>query len=379
MATRVLIAGGGVAAMEAMLALHALAGTRVEVELLSPEQHFWYRPLSVGEPFGAGEATRHEVGALAAAAGGALVTLGALRGVDTDRNEATTSVGEIAYDVLLVAVGAVPVRAVPGALIFRGPSDDEKIAGLLAEVRAGAVRRIAFAVPAGVSWPLPLYELALLTASNLRANGRDDVELALVTPEQEPLQLFGPRGSSAVRRLLDERAIALHTGRRPFVHADEELRLVDGGAIDADRVVTVPLLRGLRLSGLPATSDGFIPIDAHGRVDGLVDVYAAGDAADCPVKQGGIAAQVADAAAEAIAARVGAAVTPRPFRPVLRALLLTGAEPLYLRRDLSDERRGETVAPARLRQPAKIQSRYLEPFLESLTRPSPPATSRRPD
>ena len=49
---RVLIAGGGVAALEAMLALRALAADRVSVVLVAPDREFVYRPLAVAEPFG---------------------------------------------------------------------------------------------------------------------------------------------------------------------------------------------------------------------------------------------------------------------------------------------------------------------------------------
>jgi sulfide:quinone oxidoreductase len=52
-----------------------------------------------------------------------------------------------------------------------------------------------------------------------------------------------------------------------------------------------------------------------------------------PIKQGGIATQQADAVAQAIAAKAGADLTPQPFRPVLRGLLLTGAVPQYLRHE----------------------------------------------
>ena len=51
----------------------------------------------------------------------------------------------------------------------------------------------------------------------------------------------------------------------------------------------------------------------------MPDIFAAGDATDQPVKQGGLATQQADAAAELIAAEAGARVTPQPFRRVLRA------------------------------------------------------------
>jgi sulfide:quinone oxidoreductase len=91
------------------------------------------------------------------------------------------------------------------------------------------------------------------------------------------------------------------------------------------------------------------------------DVYAAGDATSSPIKHGGLAAQQADAAAEAIAARTGAIVMPEPFRPVLRALLLTGGEPLYLRAELPGPAAVSTEplwSP-----PGKVGGRYLAPFL----------------
>jgi hypothetical protein len=71
-------------------------------------------------------------------------------------------------------------------------------------------------------------------------------------------------------------------------------------------------------------------------VVGATDVYAAGDATAFPLKQGGLATQQADAAAEAIAAAAGASVKPRPFEPVVRGLLFTGETSLYLRSDGTD-------------------------------------------
>ena len=364
MATRVVIAGGGVAALEAALALRAaLAEERVEIELVGSEPHLWYRPLSVAEPFGLGEVSHYELAALASAAG-ATFTLGMLDGVDAVRHEAKTSVGEISYDMLLVAVGAVPTPAVPGALTFRGPADTEMIRTLLEEIAAGDVRRVAFAVPWGGVWSLPIYELALMTASHLEAHGIEGVELMLVTPEAEPLELFGRAGSDAVGELLDERGIAVVTGSHPAEFADGRLRLVPADPIEVDRVVALPRLRGPRLDGLPQTLDGFIPIDAHGRVRGVDDVYAAGDITNFPIKQGGIATQLADAAAEAIAQAAGADLRPEPFRPVLRGLLLTGSQPRYLRRELTGVGRADAASPDPLWwPPAKIVGRHLAPFL----------------
>jgi sulfide:quinone oxidoreductase len=364
-ATRVLIAGGGVAALEATLALRALAEDRVSVELLAAEPQFWYRPLAVAEPFDLGEVRRFELSELAAAAG-ATFSPGALTGVDAGGRQAQTSAGtSIPYDVLLVACGASPTAAVPGTLTFRGPADTEKIRRLLEEIVAGDVGRVAFVVPWGAVWSLPIYELALMTATYLAERELDHIELVLVTPEDEPLQLFGRAGSEAVRELLEERGIAVETGSCPVEFVDGELRLVPEGTIAADRVVALPRLRGPLIDGLPQTVEGFVPVNAHGQVQGLTDVFAAGDITSFPVKQGGIATQQADAAAELIAANAGADITPQPFRPVLRGLLLTGRQPRYLRQAITGGAGdASSASPEPLWwPPAKIVGRYLAPFL----------------
>jgi sulfide:quinone oxidoreductase len=86
------------------------------------------------------------------------------------------------------------------------------------------------------------------------------------------------------------------------------------------------------IDGLPHDHAGFLPVDAHGRVPAAPGVYAAGDATDFGIKQGGIACQQGDAAAEAIAAEAGADIEPAPFAPVLRGLLLTEHDTLWLER-----------------------------------------------
>jgi sulfide:quinone oxidoreductase len=367
----VVIAGGGVAALEAALALRALAGDRVAVELVAPETHFWYRPLSVAEPFGRGEAGHYGLPDLAAGAG-ARFSLGAVVAVEATRRVARTSAGaELPYDALLLATGATPQAAIDGALTFRGPADSEALRELLDEAERGDVHRIVFALPWGAVWSLPLYELALMTAAALEER-EVGAELSVVTPEHDPLQLFGPAGSDAMRMLLSARGITLHTGAYPVGIVDGELRVVPLGGIPADRVVALPRLRGARIDGLPQTAEGFVPVDEHGRVLGIPDVYAAGDVTAFPVKQGGIAAQQADAAAEAIAASAGASLVPKPFRPVLRGLLLTGARPQYLRHDLTRAGERWTVSDEPLWwPPAKIVGRYFAPFMADLVSSSP--------
>ena len=376
-ALRVVVAGGGVAGLEALLALRALAEERVEIELLAADSQFWYRPLAVGEPFGLGELHGLDLGLVAddVAAG---LTLGTLAAVDVDAQVARTAHGaELEYDVLVIAVGAKPVDAVPGAFTFRGPADTASFRSLLAECTAGDLRRLAFALPGGAGWPLPLYELALQTASAVRER-RSDVELMLVTPEETPLELFGPAAGEAIEALLEERGIELRTCVYPDAFDGELLSLKPEGTIAADRVVALPRLDGPEIAGVPRDARGFIPTDSNARVLGLTNVFAAGDATSFPVKQGGLAAQEADAAAEAIAALAGAELAPQPFRPILRGLVLTGGVPLFARAELTGSGSPFTAGSDALWwPPGKIVGRYLAPYLaeHSGTILSPPASA----
>ncbi len=378
--TRVLIAGAGVAAFEATLALVAAARERVAIELVAPEGKFSYRPLAVAEPFGLGQVRTFDLPELAAAAG-AHFAPGEVVAVDAVAHVARTAAGgELAYDVLLIATGASPRTAVAGALTFRGPADTELIRTLLRELEGGAVQRVAVAVPLGAVWALPAYELALLIGAYVTARRIADVQIALVTPEEEPLELFGSAASAATKELLDERGIALHTHVYATEASDGQLRLVPEGLIAVDRVVALPRLYGRPIDGIPHTRDGFIVADQESRVAGFRDVFAAGDVTSFPVKQGGIAAQQADAAAEAIAADLGAIAEAHPFRPVLRGLLLTGGAPRYLRHEVSGGHGGTSAVSLEPLwwPPAKIVGRHLAPFLAGLAGAGEPEPATPP-
>ena len=363
--TNVMIAGGGVAALEGLMALHELAADRISLELVTPTPEFAYRPLAVAEPFGVGDARRFDVVRIASDHRAA-VHIAGIKSVDTARHRVMTWDGrELAFDLLLVAVGAHAKTSIPGSVTIQGPGYTGRFRTVLRDLEERRVRHVAFAVPPGASWPLPLYELALMTARHVAERGLRKVRLSLVTPEQAPLELFGGAASETVSGLLEEAGIELHASRYPARFDDGELSLVPDEKLSADRVVSLPSLVGPALPGLPADPDGFIPVDLHGLVHGEQDVYAAGDATTSPIKQGGVATQQADAAAEAIAARVGADVDPQPFRPVLRGLLLTGSTPRYMRAEVSGGR-GEdwrVSDHALWWPPSKIAGKRLAPYL----------------
>ena len=372
----VVVAGAGVAALETALALRALADGLVRVELIAPETEFTYRPLAVAEPFRTDEVRRFPLEPLVNGAG-ATLRAGSLASVEPAEKRVTLTSGETAeYDAFVLAVGTRAQEAVAGALTFGGPQDEPALEALLERATQGEIRRLVFVVPAGVSWPLPLYELALQTGSYLSDHVTRGVELALVTPEEHPLSIFGREASSAIAELLGLRGIEVVTGAAATAWRNGTLEIAGGRAIEADAVIALPQLLGPAVPGLPHDGGGFVPTDLEGRVVGTIDVYAAGDATQFRPKQGGLAAQQADAVAAAIAIDAGADAQPSPYRPVLRGLLLTGFVPRYLRADV--QAGTSTIDTEALWwPPAKIVGRHLAPFLAEhlgLTASFPEAT-----
>jgi sulfide:quinone oxidoreductase len=363
--THVVIAGGGVAAVECALALHDLAGDRVRLTIIAPAPDFELRPMRTAEPFSRGHVRRHPLDDLAAQVGAELITDSIAR-VDADRHTVLRAGNRsVAYDALVLAVGAQHRTAFRHALTFTGDRSTLSFNGLLADIDEGYAHTVSFVVPPGTTWPLPLYELALMTAHEAWSMGIEDIKMQLVTPEDAPLALFGPDGSAAVAKLLDTAKIAFRGNCCTRQDGDgRAVVLPDDEPLDSQRVVALPTIEGPAIGGVPADERGFIPVDEHGRVTSLTDVYAAGDATTSQIKQGGLACQQADAVAEILAAAAGADVHPAPFRPVLRGRLMAGHGAAYLEHSLHGGAGDTPPRAMRLWSVAhKIDGKYLSPWL----------------
>lgn len=392
--TQVVIGGGGVAGLEAALALRDLAGARVDIHLLEPRPAFVDRPMTVLEPFGARRAGRFRLDEILA---GQQIhhSADAVTWVDRVHREVHTLSGRtLAYDALLLCPGAVAESALANAVTVSGAPQDAALARMVADLDRGAIQRIAFVVPAPGSWQLPLYELALLTAVRARARNLD-VSVTVFIPERLPVEAFGNQAGCAVRDLLAEAGIGIVSEVVCQV-PDARSLLVDRAEprgwprqrlarrqrpLRFDRILALPRLRGPRLRGVPVVSDGFIPVDVHGRILGAQAEFAAGDATDCPVKHGSVAAQQADAAVATVAALAGADVRPAPFHPVVHGVLVTGGDPQLLRASLVDGHslRSEIAdAGAGSAAPDKLHARYLSPQLARLRDASAAADPYRP-
>ena len=135
----------------------------------------------------------------------------------------------------------VTMPALPGVTAFTGSAaDEEAVHGLVQDVEGGYTRRVAFVVPEGSSWPLPLYELALMLAARA-FEMCVELELHFVTPESAPLEVFGPDARARSASCSATAGIVLHTE----THVDRLERgrayLAPGAdALDVLRVITLP-------------------------------------------------------------------------------------------------------------------------------------------
>ena len=374
----VLIAGGGVAGLEAAFALQELARDRVQVRVISVGRDFVYRPLSIGEPFNRSYALHFELEPLVHAAGAELIR-DALTSVDADARRVHLASGaELGYDALLVATGGYVDPCYEHATTVDPERTDELLHGLVQDIEEGYLHKLAVVIPAPPPWPLPGYEVALM-ASERAWDMQQSLDVTVLTPERAPLAVFGETVSRGLEQLFGERRIEAITSswceipqsRKLIVHP---LRR----ELDFDRIVALPALRGPDLTGLPRDGGGFLPVDQYGHVRGVDRVWAAGDGTDEPIKMGGVAADLADVAAGSIAEMTGAHVRGRTFSPTIEAVLMTGGTPRYLRaRPASPGPNGESVfeTVSRGSEPPKIRARYLGPHLERM--PEPAAPGRR--
>ena len=388
---RVLVAGGGIAALEALAGLHALARERVEPTLLAPEASFSYRPLSTAVPFTFHEERRRSLAELAGGLGARFVR-DALAVVDDARGRVLTHDGDfLPYDVLVVAVGARPSRQTgPGLTWSRADAAGSAFAAILRELEAGTVRSVAFVVPPRAAWPIDAYELSFVAGLAARRGGRG-AKVFLVTAEERPLEALGAAAGEALRDELARAGIQLLTGvetRRPAADGERGLdafssvmarlsrqarrrsrrrvvlHLEPGQALAVDRVVSLPEVHGPALPGVAHDERGFVPVDASARIAGSSRLFAAGDATSLRLKHSLLASSQATAAAEAIAADAGAGVAPTPWSGVLYGIL-TLPPHFAGPRDSPWLAGGEPLTHCLWWPPGHVAGRSLAPYLAS--------------
>lgn len=330
--TDILIAGGGVAALEALLALNERLGSSRTITMLAPNDAFRYRPLAAYGGLVPGLRSAVDLAEVAAEYDAEHLR-DHLGSVHPERSEAITRNGTcIRYQALIVAIGAIAINPFPGAVTLGLPRQETAFEALVERVRAGTVQRVVIVVPPHLSWTLPAYETALALR---HASGLPTMRITVTTPEPAPMEEFGPEIADAIADRLRDRDIELYPRTVPETIAEDELWVPSLGLTPVDAVVVLARPAGPLVAGLPHDALGFIPVDAAGRVSGMTCIWAAGDATTQATKQGGFALQQVDAVSDDVAATLtgepprGASTADVPL--VMRAVLLDGDHVLYLR------------------------------------------------
>ena len=205
---RVLIAGGGMAALETVMALRSLAGDRVAIALIAPDAEFVYHPIAAKAPYAVGRMRRIPLERLLADAGAQRFPLNVSAVDPVARVVRTTAGREFEYDELVLALGADPVPVVQHATTWDDRTGAETLGGLLRDFELGYSRSLAVVIPSGPVWPLRGYELALILTQDARGMGLE-IETSLVTPERSPLEMLGDEAVTAISDALREAGVAV--------------------------------------------------------------------------------------------------------------------------------------------------------------------------
>lgn len=237
--------------------------------------------------------------------------------IDPARCSAETTAGTVEADALLIALGAGSSPAHRELLSGEGAFDlydGRELAGMHAALDAVGEGRVLVSILGGpFKCPPAPFEAALLVDERLRVRGvRDQVGVAISTPQPITLPVAGPDASRYVAGFLAERDIELFS-ESPVTAVDGDRRQVtfgDGASVDYQVLLGVPASAPppvVASSGLVAPS-GWIEPDRHTLATSAERVYAVGDCTNIPnaigalPKAGVFAAAQGEVAARNIAA-----------------------------------------------------------------------------
>jgi sulfide:quinone oxidoreductase len=150
---------------------------------------------------------------------------------------------QLRYDALLLALGAILRPRFKHALTLDDHCLDDQLHRLIQDVEGGYVHKLAFVVANPTPWPLPIYELAMMTARRAY-----DLNVEMSITEDAPLAVFG----EAVGRLLEEQGIQTITSAHSEIPEPGHVSIHPGSRrLQVDRIVALPQLFG------PSTPGGF--------------------------------------------------------------------------------------------------------------------------
>ena len=285
----VVVLGGGIGGIVAARMLRKRVPKDVRVVLVDRDETYVFAPSLLWLMSGDREPQQISRGRERLARKGIELVHGEAEGLDTSARTLRVDGRDIAYQRLVIALGAQPApESVPG--LSEGGIDIYSTEGALEAGRAlrsidgGRVAVLVAALP--YKCPAAPNEAAFLAEAILRRRGVR-AKVALYTPEPYPMPTAGEALGKALAHMLEQRRIELHAQRTVEAVDARSKQLVfqDGERAGYDLLLAIPphrtaaLLRG---SGL-ANDGGFVPSDPQTLETWGRGVYAIGDVAQIPI------------------------------------------------------------------------------------------------
>jgi sulfide:quinone oxidoreductase len=211
-------------------------------------------------------------------------------GIDPAQRKVRTTAEEIAYDQLVVALGAdLAPDAVPGlaaANTFFTFDGSVRLRDTLQDFSGGRIALVVSAMP--YKCPGPPHEGAMLVADYFRRRGLSaKVDIHLFTPEPQPMPVAGPQLGEAVRGMLQAKGIEFHPLHKPAVvdSGAREMTFDNGVRFVYDLLIAVPPHRPPKVAVESGLTDqtGWISVDPHTLSTSQDGIYAIGDITAIPI------------------------------------------------------------------------------------------------
>ncbi len=355
----VCVVGAGTAGLEGLLSASDRLDGQAELVLIAPEREFRYRPMSHDSLFRPVAERSLAIADVVGLAGATWVQDRARALHEGERTVLTRDGDLVAFDFLLLAVGARPMRALRQGYLWVRGGDPRFLDEILRGIASGEVRDVGIVVPRGARWPVPAYELALILAWSAASS---QARVTLLTVEGRPLGMLGSDVTESVTRQLDAAEVEVITGVEIVDgskgEADEsaaaevtavpeqpaeEIDVLGGRPSDSpdlrvdavarqrfDRLISLPTVAGPFLAGTTHDAAGFVEVDETLRACGSERVWAAGGCIASALEHSALSAQQADAAISAIGAEVDNDSAGFPGAPAVTGIVLSGQRERWL-------------------------------------------------
>jgi len=284
---RILILGGGVGGQVAANELRRRLSPEHRVTLIERDTRHAFAPSFLWVMTGDRQPQHVTRNVRELVRPGVEVITAEIRRIDVANRRVETGHESLAYDYLVVALGAeLALDAIPGlasaAHTFYTLDGAARLRTALDGVGGGTVAVVVSALP--YKCPGAPHEAAMLLADFFRRRRRrHTVDVHLFTPEPQPMPVAGPVLGEAVQQMLARRRIGFHPSHKltAVTPDSRELLFDEKPPVKYDLLVAIPPHRApalVREAGL-ANDTGWIPVDPQTLATRHERVYAIGDIA----------------------------------------------------------------------------------------------------